>query len=267
MPRITVQAQIEKRVLAEAEKLVEAGHFASLDEALEAGLRALELKYEHGAPALEARQLQALLSELDGHEREQFARFVESYTAIAGHPPGDGDTLNLVTLFRTFGARRMLEVLHETQGSQIPLSTLYLETLLERHERAGPARENGRPARAQLDLHDPVMGAVARLYTSEIGEITEGVAAQLRALVQEYPDAEHWHAAFAAAASMNKRSLAYVVGVLKGRGTPKPEKKGKVTRGPTKSERDREAKRSRHKDYDDYWDAKLKARTGGKPGS
>ncbi|MBI5877495.1 MAG: hypothetical protein HZB53_07590 [Chloroflexi bacterium] len=266
MPRVTVQAQIERRVLADAEKLVEAGHFAGLDEALEAALRALVLKYEQGPPALEARQLQALLSELDGPEREQFARFIEAYTPVAGHPPGDGDTLNLIALFRTFGARRMVEVLHEAQGSQIPLSPMYLETLLERRERTEAKHDEGRLPRARIDLSDPVMATVSKLHEREIGVVTESVAAHLRVLVQEYRDAEQWQEAFKIAASMNKRSLAYVVGVLKGRGTPKPEKKGKVTRGLSKSERDRETKRSRNKDYDDYWDAKLKARGGGKPG-
>lgn len=264
MPRVNVQAQIDKRVLAEAEQLVAAGHFATLDEALDAALRALVLKYEQGPPALEARQLQALLAELDGPEREQFARFVESYTAIAGHPPGDADTLSLLALFRTFGARRMLGVLHEAQASKIPLSPLYLETLLERREQSDAARDGGQPSRARLDLHDPTMEAVAKLYTSEIGEITEKVATQLRALVQEYPDPARWHEAFEIAAGMNKRSLAYVVGVLKGQSAPQPAKKGKVTRGLTKSERHRETQRARHKDYDEYWDAKLKARNSGK---
>ncbi len=259
MPRITVQAQMDQRVLADAEKLVEAGHFATLDEALDAALRALVLKYEQGPPALEARQLQALLAEFDGPEREHFARFIESYTAIAGHPPGDGDTLSLLALFRTFSARRMLGVLHEAQASKIPLSPLYLETLLERREQAEVEHDSGRLPRAQIDFHNPVMKAVSDLYQREIGELSGNVGDQLRVLVQEYPDIASWQEAFEAAASMNKRSLRYVVGVLKKLGTPKPEKKGKVTRGLTKSERHRETKRGSSKDYGAYWKARLKA--------
>jgi len=85
--------------------------------------------------------------------------------------------------------------------------------LLEEDPTVKQARPRG-PNFASADEKDPLLAEVARLYLSEIGTITEGVADQLRALVREYPNLEWWHEAFEAVIRSNIRRLDYVVGCL-----------------------------------------------------
>ena len=95
--------------------------------------------------------------------------------------------------------------------------------------------------------------------------LTERVKEQIATYIVEFPDLERWQEAFAAAAGMNKRSLRYVLGVLRGNGEKVVDTKGRDKRGLSKSERHREAKRSRNEDYKDYWAAQLKAQQDTKP--
>lgn len=260
MTKITLHAQIDKRLLAAAERLVSEGHFAGVEDALEAALGALVLKYEQDPPSAIARELQRRRAAMDGRERADCDMFLQAYAMVAGHPLDDAETLRLIESFGVFEGRRLMDALHVAQGSKMPLSPLYIETLLDTAERARQEREAGTAPRARIEVQSKLMKEVATLYEAEIGAITEKVANQLRALVEEYPDAARWNEAFAAAAEMNKRNLRYVIGVLRGAGKPKPEAAGRSTGGLSKSKRLRETKRSRDKNYDAYWGAKLKAR-------
>jgi hypothetical protein len=336
MVKATFSLRLEDKLLAAAQRLVDAGEFDNLAEMVESALRDYLLSFDAASPddvlevparpillerdahgsqpavagvhetwaavppgsgsspsavaddALDARVLIGLTDAFSDQEREEYERLVTSYSLVAQrqfqeggmrelaqHQLQDGEMRELAEIFQTYGLQDALKALHEAQNSKVPLSPSYLETLLERRqtttESTSPkairtlGRVSDRPERVFADFDNPLAAEVATLYQKEIGELTEKVAEQIRTYIVEFPDLERWHEAFEAAAGMNKRSLRYVLGVLRGNGAKVVEKKGKDKRGLSKSERHREAKRSRNEDYKEYWDAQLKAQQNAKP--
>jgi len=222
------------------------------------------------AGSLDARVLRGLTEAFGQVDRDGYERLVISYSALAQHPLQDGEMRELAEIFQTYGLQESLNALDEAQNSRLPLSPSYLETLLQKRKPpttgAAPrsadsfGRLSDGPERVFADFDNPLAAAVAELYEKEIGLLTERVRDQIRTYTVEFPDLARWHEAFGAAAGMNKRSLRYVLGVLRGNAAKVVEQKGRDKGGLSKSERHREAKRSRNKDYKEYWDAKLKAR-------
>ncbi len=256
MSQKIVAAQLDTRVFDEAQRLIEAGHFGSLDELLETALRTFVLKYAQ-TPSLAARTVQALMAELDALEREHFEEFVTGYAGVAQQELGDDEMVSLLEIFKAYGFRRAMSALHDAQDSRVPLTPRYLETILEKS--APPTRDTHASARVRVEENDPLLAEVANLYEQEIGGLTAKVREQLTELVAEFPDAQRWHEAFEAAASMNKRNLRYVIGCLKNNAL-KAERKGTSKRVTSKSEQVREQKRKRNQEYEDYWAERLKAR-------
>ena len=74
MSKTIIAAQLDKQVFDEAQRLIEAGHFNSLDEVLEAALRTFVLKYAQGSPSLVARTVQAMMSRTPGSKFSSWAR-------------------------------------------------------------------------------------------------------------------------------------------------------------------------------------------------
>jgi Arc/MetJ-type ribon-helix-helix transcriptional regulator len=307
--------RLDDKLLAEAQRLVDAGEFGSLAEMVESALRdflqdfdaapsgdglralmgpgALDSAGQRGEPAhvgaapsvlhdpdasgaaLDGRMLHHLTEAYSQAERDGYERLVIAYSALAEHPLQDGEMRELAEIFKTYELEESLNGLDDAQHSRLPLSPSYLAMLLEKRRaaRAGTAPQNaasfGRawdgPERVSADFDNPLAAAVSTLYEKEIGVLTERVKEQIATYIVEFPDLERWQEAFAAAAGMNKRSLRYVLGVLRGNGAKVVDTKGRDKRGLSKSERHREAKRSRNKDYKEYWDAKLKARQDAKP--
>jgi hypothetical protein len=292
MAKTTIGAQIDRALLAEAQRLLDAGEFRNLNELVEAALREFIENFDAASPlsrvaslrdagdavahtglpqeSLEARQIKGMMADLDEKERAEFDKFVEAYTPVAGQPPSDEDIVHLLAIFRTYATRKILAALHDAQSSHVPLSPHYLETILEKSEPKTVEREgrkvgtitgvNGKPPRTYTDFDNPLAAEVASLYEKEIGELTEKVKEQLTLYVVEFPDLQRWHEAFEAAATMNKRNWRYVMGCLRNTGAQKFEQKGKARRGISKSEQYRTEKRKRNHDYDRYWDDKLKAK-------
>jgi hypothetical protein len=273
MLKSTFRLCLDAKLLAEAQRLVDAGEFDNLADMVESALRDFLQNFD--AASLDARALHGLTESFSQDERDGYERLVISYSALAQHPLQDGEMRELAEIFQTFGLQDSLNALDEAQNSRLPLSPSYLETLLEKRKAsmtgAAPqsvgsyGRVGDRPARVFADFDNPLAAEVASLYQKEIGELTEKVADQIRTYIVEFPDLERWHEAFEAAAGMNKRSLRYVLGVLRGNGARVVEQKGRDKRGLSKSERHREAKRSRNEDYKEYWDAQLKAQQNAKP--
>ncbi len=267
MAKTIIAAQLDKNVFDDAQRLIEAGHFASLDELLDAALRTFVLKYEQtrqqSAESLTARTVQAMMAELDGLERVQFEEFVAAYVGVAQHDMNDDDMVSLLEIFNAYGFKRAMAALHDGQDSRVPMSPRYLETILEKSAQPPPSgraqqSEERPPNRARIGADDPLLADVAGLYEQEIGGLSEKVCEQLKELVAEFPDVQRWHQAFEAAASMNHRNLRYVIGCLKNNGQ-KVERKGNK-RATSKSEQVREQKRKRNQEYDDYWAERLKAK-------
>jgi Arc/MetJ-type ribon-helix-helix transcriptional regulator len=307
MLKTTFSLRLDGKLLAEAQRLVDAGEFDSLAVMVESALRDFLQSFDaassgdglaalagagvldgdpgatppapHTAEApdafLDARMLRHLTEAYSQVERDDYERLVMSYSALAQHPLEDGEMRELAEIFKVYGLQDSLNGLDEAQNSRLPLSPSYLEALLQKRRqlvtRAAlqSAGTFGRvwdgPERVAPDFDNPLAAGVAKLYEKEIGVLTEKVADQIRTYIVEFPDLERWHEAFVAMAGMNKRSLRYVLGVLRGNATKVVEQKGRDKRGLSKSERHREAKRSRNKDYKEYWDAKLKARQDAKP--
>ena len=263
MSKTIIAAQLDKQVFDDAQRLIEAGHFNSLDELLEAALRTFVLKYAQGSPSLVARTVQAMMSGLDALGREQFEEFVAGYAGVTQQVIDDDEMLSLLEIFNAYGFRRAMSALDDAQHSRVPLSARYLETILEKLA-PPPAgvREIKNEERTPASVRagdDPLLAEIAGLYEQEIGGLTEKVCEQLQLLVGEFPDVKRWHEAFEAAASMNKRNLRYVVGCLKNN-AHKTERKGTGRRVTSKSEQVREQKRKRNQDYEDYWSERLKAK-------
>ncbi|MBI1801242.1 MAG: hypothetical protein HYR71_06405, partial [Chloroflexi bacterium] len=148
-------------------------------------------------------------------------------------------------------------------GAAVPLTPRYLEAIiarLDQVERAVTPNPSPIPGRGAGVRSNPALALVAKLYEQEIGGLTEKISDQLRVLVAEYPGAERWQHAFEAAATMNKRNLRYVVKCVKNYGNDDVQHHEKATtsRGASKSERHRDTKRRRIKDYEDYWDEDFK---------
>ena len=310
MLKTTFSLRLDGKLLAEAQRLVDAGEFDNLADMVESALRGFLQSFDaaasgegldalagagvldgdplhagatppapHAAEApdafLDARMLRHLTEAYSQVERDDYERLVVSYSALAQHPLEDGEMRELAEIFKTYGLQDSLNGLDEAQNSRLPLSPSYLEALLQKRKQvmsgAAPqsagtfGRVGDRPERVFADFDNPLAAEVASLYQKEIGELTEKVADQIRTYIVEFPDLQRWHEAFEAAAGMNKRSLRYVLGVLRGNAAKVVEQKGRDKRGLSKSERHREAKRSRNKDYKEYWDAKLKARQDAKP--
>jgi Arc/MetJ-type ribon-helix-helix transcriptional regulator len=316
MVKTMFSLHLDGKLLAEAQRLVDAGEFDSLADMVEKALRDYLQSFDaassddgpdallrrilldgagagssaaHAAAAppsqdgvpttgsresadgtLDARVLKGLTDTFSGQEHDDYERLVTSYSAVAQHQLLDAEMLELAEIFRTYGLQDALKALDEAQNSKVPLSPPYLGMLLERRKPQAEGtlpqtigtvgRVSDRPERVFADFDNPLAAAVAGLYQREIGELTEKVAEQIRTYIVEFPDLDRWHEAFDAAAGMNKRSLRYVLGVLRGNAAKVVAQKGKDKRGLSKSERHREAKRTRNKDYKEYWDAKLKAK-------
>jgi Arc/MetJ-type ribon-helix-helix transcriptional regulator len=238
--------------------------------------------------ALDARVLKGLTDAFSEQEREEYERLVTSYSLVAQrqfqeggirelaqHQLQDGEMRELAEIFQTYGLQDALNALHEAQNSKVPLSPSYLETMLARSqtttESMGPKtigtfrRMSDGPERVFADFDNPLAAEVAVLYEKEIGLLTERVRDQIRTYIVEFPDLQRWQEAFDAAAGMNKRSLRYVLGVLRGNATKVVEQKGKDKRGLSKSERVRTEKRKQSADYFKRWEDKRKARQKSDP--
>ena len=307
--------RLDGKLLAEAQRLIDAGEFDSLAEMVEKALRdylqnfdaaqsgdgldalagpgVLEGDGQHGLPAhdgtapplthaadasdaaLDAFVLHGMTEAFDLMQREGYEQLVIAYSALAQHPLQDSEMRELAEIFGTYQLEDALNALDEAQNSRLPLTPSYLQALLLKRKESitGLASKNlgsfGRigdqPERVFADFDNPLAAEVASLYQKEIGELTEKVADQIRTYIVEFPDLLRWHEAFEAAAGMNKRSLRYVLGVLRGNGSKVVEQKGRDNRGLSKSERHREAKRTRNKEYEEYWDAQVKASQDVKP--
>ncbi len=66
--------------------------------------------------------------------------------------------------------------------------------------------------------------AIQKLYTQEIGEVTDGVRLHLYALTIRYPDLDRWHRAFDGVVRSNVRRLDYLTTCLENVGKPKTAK-------------------------------------------
>ena len=301
MVKTTFSMPIDGKLLAEAQRLVDAGEFDNLAQMIEGALRDYLQNFDAassdgrdapaglldsaghtpsaregvaGSAALEAYVLHGMIDSFDPQQRGEYEHLVEAYSTLVQHPLADAEMGALAEIYKTFRLEPVLSALDEAQHSKVPLSPAYLGALLSRRqESAAGAAPQGlgsfaridSPARVYADFDNPLAAEVASLYQKEIGELTEKVRDQIATYIVEFPDLQRWHAAFEAAAGMNKRSLRYVLGVLRGNGVKVVEPKGRDNRGLSKSERHREAKRSRNKDYKDYWDAKLKTQQNSKP--
>ncbi len=280
MPKVTLTAQLNKQLLDRAQPLIAAGQFKNMDELLDEALRTFLLNYQTAQqPAeasLAARVVQGLMADVSPLEREQFEEFVAAYVGLAQHSLDDDGILNLLEVFKAYGFKRALAAVHDAQDSKVPLTPRYLETILERsaaeresHKVPTVMSEVTAPPRVQIGSDNPLLAAVAKMYEQEIGGLTEKVCEQLKELVGEYPELERWHAAFEAAATMNKRSLRYVVGCLKGdaarRDSPKTDEKEKTRL--SNRERHRSEKAKRIQNYEDYWNEDFKANKKGQSSS
>ena len=318
MLKTTFSLRLDGMLLAEAQRLVDAGEFDSLAEMVESALRDY-LKSFDAAPSgdgldarigpdgldgegqrslsahdgalgatppmlhdpeapgasLDARVLRGLTEAFGQVERDGYERLVISYSALAQYPLQDGEMRELAEIFQTYGLQESLNALDEAQNSRLPLSPSYLETLLQKRKPpiTGVAPQSvgsfGRlsdgPERVFADFDNPLAAAVAKLYEKEIGLLTERVRDQIRTYTVEFPDLERWHEAFEAAAGMNKRSLRYVLGVLRGNAAKVVEQKGRDRRGLSKSERVRTEKRKQSADYFQRWEEKRKSKQQSDP--
>lgn len=231
--------------------------------------------------ALEAFVLHGMTKAFDPLQLNAYEQLVEAYSALVQHPLQDAEMAALAEISGTAPLEDVLSALHEAEHSKVPLSPAYLGALLrerssakqtiESKEGAAPRRMgtagwvSDGPIRVLADFDNPLAAEVAKLYEKEIGVLTEKVRDQIAMYIVEFPDLQRWDEAFAAMAGMNKHSLRYVLGVLRGNGMKVVDQKGRDNRGLSKSERHREAKRSRNKDYKDYWAARLKAKQDAKP--
>ncbi|MEP7200120.1 MAG: hypothetical protein ABI874_09900, partial [Chloroflexota bacterium] len=222
MARTTISAQVDKTLLAEAQRLVDAGEFRTVGEVVEEALQEYLANFAVTLPpitlSLEARVVQGLLADLDALEREQLEEFVTAYGGVTQRAITDDELVSLLELFKAYSFKRVLSAMHEAQASKVPLSPRYLETILEKSAPPVVEREAVAPSRPRLGTDDPLLAAVAHMYEQEIGPLTEKIGQQLIALVAEHPDLERWHEAFDAAASMNKKNLRYVIGCLRNNG-------------------------------------------------
>jgi len=212
--------------------------------------------------------LYGLMAEFDPLERQHFEEFVMAYVGVAQHVIDDDELVSLLEIFRAYGFKRALAALHDIQDSKVPLSPRYLETVLEKSSAQevetgiqSVASIQPSPARVRSEFSNPLAAEVATLYQREIGDLTAKVSEQLIALVEDYPDLQKWHQAFQAAATMNKRSLAYVVGCLRNNGQKKVEGReyGQASGRVSKSKRNRQEKQRHIKNYEDYWNEDYKA--------
>lgn len=314
MPKTIFNLRIDGTLLAEAQRLVDAGEFDNVAQMIEDALRDFLKSFDvledndldaaglyHGADSqarnghtgeklrrtaaqsdgsLESYMLRSLLDTFDAQQLQAYDALVEAFYSLVQHPLQDAEMFALAEISNTFALKEALAVLHEAQHSKLPLSPDYLNLLLGERQGTTEGRASGDgsrprsvgtlarsdgPAHVFADFDNPLAAEVAALYQKEIGELTEKVRDQIATYIVEFPDLQRWHEAFEAAAGMNKRSLRYVLGVLRGNGLKIVEQKSRENRGLSKSERHREAKRSRNKDYKDYWDARLKARQDAKP--
>jgi Arc/MetJ-type ribon-helix-helix transcriptional regulator len=278
--KVSLTVQVEKKLREEAQRLIDAGEFRHMSELVSEALHELLERYAEleRAQQFAARMFQGLREAWNAGQRKHFDEFVVAYTSLAPNGPQDDELM--LQLAEIFDAGHgnigwLLAALHEGKDSQIPLTPNYLESLVVKALPPKPKEiapveiktvvsEVTLPTRVPIGTDNPVLAEVSKLYEQEIGGLTEKVGEQLKSLVADYPDIGLWHEAFDAAATMNKRNLRYVVACLKNVGKPKPEthaaQRGKSNRGISQSERHRSDKRKQIKDYEDYWDQKLKER-------
>jgi Arc/MetJ-type ribon-helix-helix transcriptional regulator len=263
MAKSEFRVQLDKALLADMQRLVDAGEYDNAAAVVEEALRAFLQNFE-AVPSknesLEARAVQGLMAELDSIEREQFEEFVTAYGSVAQHDIRDEEMVKLLEIFSAFGFMRALRAVHEVQDSKVPLSPNYLETMLEKTEPPASERTATTTLRMLDGMHNPLLSHVAKMYEKEIGELTEKIGEQLIVLVSEFSDEAQWNDAFGAAASMNKKNLRYVEGCLRGNGARQAEQKDKGKRGLAKSERVRSERRKQSDDYYRRWEEKRKAR-------
>src|SRR5205823_1239740 len=164
---------LDSSLFDDAQRLIEAGHFDSLDALLNAALRTFVLKYAQGPASLVARTVQAMMSGLDALAREQFEEFVAGYAGIAQQVIDDDEMLSLLEIFNAYGFKQAMSALHDAQHSRVPLSARYLETILEKSAPAPPGlpeiRNAERTPPSVRAGDDPVLAEVAALYEQEIG--------------------------------------------------------------------------------------------------
>jgi Arc/MetJ-type ribon-helix-helix transcriptional regulator len=262
MAKVDFRAQLDKALLVEVERLVDAGEYDDAAAVVEDALRAFLETFEAATPesvSLAARTVKGMMADLDAMQREQFEEFVTAYGSVAPHVIRDDEMVSLLELFKAYGFKRVLRAVHDVQDSKLPLSPSYMETILEKAE--PPAERQPAPGtRRPAGMDSPLLAEVASLYEKEIGPLTEKIGEQLVVLVSEFPDLARWHEAFGAAASMNKKNLRYVVGCLRGNGLKKVEQKDKGKHGISKSERVRSERRKQSEDYYKRWEEKRKAR-------
>jgi Arc/MetJ-type ribon-helix-helix transcriptional regulator len=266
MPKVDFRIQLDKSLWVEVQRLIDAGEYDNAAAVVEDALRAFIETFEAAAPEKESpetRTLKWMMVHLDPMQREQFHKIIESYTKLA-EPPSDPETVELLTMFGTHGYRKMFWALDEIQTSQIPLSIFYLETILDKDSQTTPStaeRQKSTMSQLLVGIDNPLVGDVAKMYESEIAPLTEKVRDQIVTLVEDFPKLEQWHEAFSAAASMNKKNLAYVVGCLRGNGKSKEErqKHGTDKTSVSKSSRNRSEKQRRIRNYEDYWNEDFKA--------
>ena len=263
MSKISLSVSLDARLHAEARRLVEADEFDSLSALVAEAIQALVQRYEAVEQRIEdsmaGRVFQGLMNELDVDERAQFDEFLTAYVGVAQPLLSDDDMVSLLSSFTAHGLKRSLTALHEIQTSKVLLTPHYLETMLE--EKVPPVVkqtltqiETSTPPRVSFGVDNPTLAVVAKLYETEIGGLTEKIGEQLKALIADYPAVEHWHEAFEAAATMNKRNLRYVAACLKGVWKTKIEaQKGRSKDEISKRERHHSEKRKRVKDYENYW--------------
>jgi Arc/MetJ-type ribon-helix-helix transcriptional regulator len=265
MPKVDFRIQLDKSLWVEVQRLIDAGEYDNAAAVVEDALRTLVETFEAIIPedeSLEARTLKWMMGQLDPMQREQFDKVVESYTQLA-EPPSDAEIVELLTMFRTHTYRKMFRALDAAQASKLPLSIYYLETMLDNQVTASEKSvESKKPTLDELLLgvNNPLVGDIAKMYEAEIAPLTEKVRDQIIMLVEDFPNLSQWQEAFNAAARMNKKNLAYVVGCLRGNGVKKIDPKDKGKRGPAKSERVRSERRKQSEDYYKRWEEKRKAR-------
>jgi DnaD/phage-associated family protein len=274
--KVSLMVQVDKKLKEEAQRLIP-GQFNNMSELVSEAIYELVQGFEEREQAQQsaARAFRGLKEQWDTEQRKHFDEFIVAYTSLAPDAPQDDELmLQLAEIFNAGYSNigLLLAALHEAKDSQIPLTPNYLESLVIKALPPAPkeatpmeaitvASEAPVVTRAPVGTDNPVLAEVSKLYEQEIGGLTEKVGEQLKSLVTDYPDMELWHEAFEAAATMNKRNLRYVVACLKNVGKPKPgTAKGEGKRGTSQSERLRSNKRKQIKDYEEYWDQKLKER-------
>ena len=274
MSRVTVA--IYKEVYDEALRLVEAGEYPNMAELVSEAVRELAQQFEpvqHQITAsLAGRTVQALMAAFTPADQENFDVFYNAYMSIVKEPPNDESLIGIIEIFKTYRLEQLLTALHNLQDSKLPLTPLYLGTMMEQLSRPAPHRIEPNPAEsppgtaaARAYIHDeeanPVLAAVTKLYEQEIGRITENIGQQLIALVADYTDVAVWQEAFEAAASMNKRNLRYIKACLRNYGKPnaKGDQKGQDSRAGSTHWRGRENVSTSDTEYYQNWYERLKA--------